>query len=202
MIEKIENLDFAAQLQYLYLQNNNISEIPDLTMPNLTKLFLEENNISFVAGLDDCVKLEELTIGKQRLPLYSNLQFDGNSLDAISRSLKVLDISEDGISILTPFTVLQNLRKFICDRNLIVEISEVESMICLPLLEEASFQGNPCCNSRKYRDYAIGASSEALRILDGEPVLKHQQVRFKLDGGCDIFVCVNVVITLLFYFDL
>ncbi len=55
-IEYIENLDFATQLQYLYLQNNKIHDMPNLNMANLTKLYLEENEISFVSGLEECPK--------------------------------------------------------------------------------------------------------------------------------------------------
>lgn len=36
--------------------------------------------------------------------------------------------------------------------------------------------GNPCASVKKYRDYAIAASSDALRMLDEVPVLRHQQV--------------------------
>lgn len=178
-IEVIENLEFASTLQYLQLQCNEIKEIPELAMPNLTKLFLDENEIAYVSGLEHCVKLEELHISKQRLPSFTSLQFDPLSLSAMSRTLQVLEISGNGISLLNPFVVLHNLRKLYAANNQVVDLAEIESIICLSKLAEATFIGNPCSNISQYRDYAIGASSDALRILDDLPVQKHQQVAIR-----------------------
>ena len=178
-IEIIENLDFASTLQYLQLQCNEIKEIPELVMPNLTKLFLDENEIAYVSGLENCVKLEEFHIGKQRLPSFTSLQFDPLSLSAMSRTLQVLEISGNGISLLNPFAVLHNLRKLYASNNQVIDLAEIESIICLSKLAEATFLGNPCSNISQYRDYAIGASSDALRILDDLPVQKHQQVAIR-----------------------
>jgi protein phosphatase 1 regulatory subunit 42 len=180
-IEEIENLDFATQLQYLYLQNNLIRDIPTLIMPNLTKLYLEENEIGFVCGLEQCLKIQELYMARQRLPMYQQLQFDYASLQAISRTLQILDISGNGISQLVPFTCLYKLRRLFCEKNAITDIAEIEAIISLPELEEATFMGNPCCEQMggKYRDYTVGASSDALVMLDNLPVLRHQQIAMR-----------------------
>jgi protein phosphatase 1 regulatory subunit 42 len=180
-IEVIENLDFAAQLQYLYLQNNQIRDIPSLLMPNLTKLYLEENEITFVSGLEQCTKIQELYLARQRLPMYSQLQFDYASLQAISRTLQILDISGNGITQMVPFTCLFNLRRLYCEKNAIADIAEIEAIIALDFLEEATFLGNPCAleMGSKYRDYTIGASSDALIMLDNLPVLRHQQIAMR-----------------------
>lgn len=98
-VEKIENLDFATSLQYLQLQNNVIKDIPQLQMQNLTKLFLDENEITYVAGLEACTKLEELHISNQRLPRYTSLSFEPESLIAVCRTLNVLEISGNGQSV-------------------------------------------------------------------------------------------------------
>jgi protein phosphatase 1 regulatory subunit 42 len=172
-------MEFATLLQYLYLQNNSIAEIPELPLPNLTKLLLDENHISYVTGLEKCTKLEELRIGNQAFPLHTSLTFDPNSLSAISRTLQALDISGNGISTFSPFSVLRNLRKLFAGDNEVIDLSEVEDIIRLPRLEEAVFLGNPCCNIKRYRDYAVGASSNALKILDNVPVLKHQQTAIR-----------------------
>jgi len=178
-IEVIENLDFASNLQYLQVQCNEIKELPELPMANLTKLYLDENEIAYVTGLENCCKLEELHISKQRLPSFTSLQFDPLSLNAMSKTLQVLEISGNGISLLNPFTVLHNLRKLFAANNQVVDLAEIESIICLSKLAEATFLGNPCSNISQYRDYAIGASSDALRVLDDLPVQKHQQVAIR-----------------------
>jgi len=178
-IEAIENLDFANILQYLLLQNNNVKEIPHLPMPQLTKLYLDENEITYVGGLEECTKLEELHVASQRLPSFSSLQFDPISLEAIGRTLQVLEISNNGIQLLRPFGVLNNLRKLFCANNNVVDVTEIEAIISLSQLAEATFLGNPCCSDLKYRDYAIGASSDALKVLDGVPVQRHQQIAIR-----------------------
>lgn len=180
MIEVIENLEFASILSYLYLQNNLINSIPDLNLASLTKLYLDENAISFVSGLEACVKLEELHVAKQRLPPDTSIEFDESSLIAISGSLKVLEISGNSITTLIPFSRLYSLRKIFAENNLISDLSDIESIISLHHLEEANFMHNPCCANKRYRDYAIGASADGFLMLDGAPILKHQQVIFSL----------------------
>lgn len=179
LIEHIQNLDFATILQYLHLQNNAITEVPSLPMPSLRKLYLDENEISQVTGLDACVILEELHVANQRLPSFSSLQFDVLSLEAISGSLEVLEISGNGISVLEPFCVLYNLRKLFCNNNDVKDMEEVEKIIGLSQLAEASFIGNPCTSIEHYRNFAIGASSDALRTLDNVHILRHQQVAIR-----------------------
>jgi protein phosphatase 1 regulatory subunit 42 len=179
-IEKIENLDFATDLEYLQLQNNSINEIPLLSMPCLMKLFLDDNKIGYCSGLEKCVKLEELHIANQNIPQHMSLQFDTQSLAAISRSLLTLEISSTGIEILSPFTVLKNLRKFFCSNNKVDNVDEVKDMVSLRFLSEADFKGNPCCSSMRYRDHAISASSNSLILLDEIPILRHQKVAIKV----------------------
>lgn len=178
-IELIQNVGFSTILQYLYLHNNLIKEIPNLPMPNLKKLYLDDNEIQTVSGLTNCVNLEELHIARQRLPSYSSLQFQQESLNSINRSLQVLEISGNGIVLLSPFAVLYNLRKLFCQDNKIIDLAEVEIIIALPRLEEANFIGNPCCTQFKYRDTAIGASSDSFQILDELAVPKHQQIAIR-----------------------
>jgi protein phosphatase 1 regulatory subunit 42 len=178
-IETIMNLDFASLLQYLYLQNNLIKEIPVLSMKNLRKLFLDDNEITVVTGLEACTQLVELTVARQRLPSFSVLQFDPQSLQAIAQSLEALDISGNGISKLSQFSMLYNLRKFTCIDNSVIELPEVETIVGLPSLEEANFIGNPCCKLFKYRDIVIGASSQNFSKLDEISIPRHQQVAVK-----------------------
>lgn len=179
MIEKIENLQFASIVQYVHLQNNRIKEMPDMPMPSLTKLYLDENEISMVRGLEACKKIEELHIANQRLPSYTSIQFDYSSLEAISKTLLVLEISGNGITKMRQFTILENLKKLFAGNNQIAELEEIESIMSLPRLAEATFTGNPCALMPKYRDHAIGASSDALRVFDGLPVQRHQQIAIR-----------------------
>ena len=92
-IERIQNLEHMTILQYLYLHNNCIQDIPQLPMPSLRKLYLDENDLVVVSGLNACENLEELHVASQRLPSYTSLQFDPDTMQAICRTLQVLEIS-------------------------------------------------------------------------------------------------------------
>jgi hypothetical protein len=169
-IAEIENLDFAKNLSYLYLENNVISTLPNITNTKLKKLYLDENEINVIKGLEDLTKLEVLSVSRQRIPRNEFLKFEQGSLAAISRTLEVLDISGNNLSILQPFTRLYNLRKLFCADNKIDNLAEIESVVCLPELIEVNFKRNPVCTLRKYRDYVIGAASDTLREFDDTAV--------------------------------
>lgn len=124
--------------------------------------------------------LEELHIAKQRLPSFTPLEFQFESLSKLSKTLQVLDISGNGITILTQFQILLHLKKFLCQDNNVINLGEVENVILhLPRLEEANFYNNPCCKQAKYRDIAIGASPDPFHTLDEIPVPKHQQIAIR-----------------------
>jgi len=179
-IEEIKNVEFAKILSYLYLQNNMITSLPsELEMPSLKKLYLDENQVEYVTGLEGCPILEELFLARQKIPSYSSLEFDLASLQAVSETLQVIDISGNNIISLQQLQCLQNLRRIFAQDNNISNVAEVEAVIALPRIEEVDFQRNPCCTVHRYRDYAIAAASDTLIILDEKEVLKHQQIAIR-----------------------
>jgi Leucine-rich repeat (LRR) protein len=178
-IDEIKNLEFASIVQYLLLQNNKIKEIPHLPMPSLRKLYLDENEIEYVSGLEECERLEELHVRDQRIPSFTGLAFDPASLQALGKFLQVLEITGNAIQFLRPFSGLYMLRKLFAGDNNVTDLAEIACVISLERLEEATFLGNPCCTAGKYRDEAIGASSDALKTFDGLPILRHQQIAIR-----------------------
>lgn len=148
-------------------------------MPVLRKIFLDDNEIKVLNGLQECERLEELRIARQRLPSFVSLHFDLGSLQGIARSLETIDISGNFISDLSPFSMLYNLRKFICKDNNVNDLIEVEKVVVLPYIAEVDLTGNPCATFFKYRDIVIAAASDSLRILDEIPIQDHQQVAIK-----------------------
>ena len=178
-IEVIENLNFAKQLSYLYLQNNVISSIPALELSYLTKLYLDDNCIQYVSGLEACVKLEELHLINQKLPSFKSIEFDPVTIDALAPTLQVLAISGNSVTSLGLIARLTNLRKFYANNNMITDLFDIELIVSLQQIEEATFIGNPCATTKKYRDFAIGASSDSLISLDELPILKHQQLAMR-----------------------
>ena len=148
-------------------------------MVNLTKLFLDENQIQYVTGLDLCTKLEELHLANQRLPQLTALEFDPACLESFSKNLKVLEISGNGIRSLLPFCKLYYLRNLVCANNQVNDISHIENIVALGRLEEANFSGNPCCKISRYRDLVIAASSDALCFLDEIRIQRHQHIAIR-----------------------
>ena len=178
-IEVIENLDFSKLLSYVYLQNNLISVMPTLELTSLRKIYLDDNEIQYLTGLEACNTLEELHLANQRLPAFTPLEFDPLTLQAIAGTLEVLEISGCQIKSFKSIAQLENLRKLFAENNDIVDLVDIEMMVALPELVEAKFTGNPICQERKYRDSAIGESSDALLVLDDLPILKHQQIAMR-----------------------
>lgn len=178
-IQIVENLEFAKILSYVYLQNNEIESIPALENPALKKIYLDENKIEFVTGLEQCAALEELFMARQRLPPFTSMEFDINSLRAVAQTLEVIDVSGNGVMSLAPLKCLYNLRRVFAQDNNVSSMKEIEDVISLPRVEEANFTNNPCAKARRYRDCAIAASSDLLQLLDEVPVLKHQQIAYR-----------------------
>ena len=172
-------MNFAIKLEQLHLQNNRIQELPHLKLENINKLHLENNEITFITGLETFGKLSELFISNQLLPSFTPLEFDLESLNAISRSLTVLDVSGNNITVLSTFQVLFNLRIFTADNNNVSDIEEVQMILQLNNLVELSLIDNPVCEMKKYRDNALAASNGSLEMLDNKLVHPHQQVAIR-----------------------
>lgn len=178
-IEVIEGLDHAKMLSYLYLQNNLIISIPRLCMANLRKIFLDQNEISTIGGLELCTQLEELRVAKQRLPKNKILHFEKASLNAIASSLVVLDVSGNNLTDVSQFRSLFKLQTFCFADNALQDIGDIQHIMNLPELTEVTFRGNPFSKLRRYRDYAIGWSSPSLKLLDGEEISMKQKLAYR-----------------------
>lgn len=167
-IETIENISHIKTLKCLFISNNLISVIPPLQNTNLEKLRLDDNEIELVSGLEDCSKLQELSVATQRIP--AELQFDYRSLQAIARTLRYLDVSRNNITTLAPLSCLENLEHLLCVDNQIMELVDLEPLRSFPYLEELNLKGNPVCKVYRYRDTLIGFSSNSLREVDEQPL--------------------------------
>lgn len=178
-IEVIEGLDHARMLSYLYLQNNLITLIPRLNMGNLRKLFLDENDLSSIGGLENCTQLEELHVARQRLPKNQVLRFEKASVAAIASSLVVLEVSGNNLTDISQFRTFFKLQTFRFADNALQDLGDIQYIITLPELTEATFKGNPCAKLRRYRDYALGWASSSLKVLDGEEISMKQKLAYK-----------------------
>ncbi|NXO23844.1 PPR42 phosphatase, partial [Cisticola juncidis] len=179
-ISQIQNLDFASNVRHLYLQNNRISSIENLSsLKKLEKLYLGSNYITVVEGLDK-VELRELHIENQHLPLGKKLVFDPVSLNALAKSLSVLNISNNNIDELEELAVLENLSDLKALDNQLKHMKDLEVVLKKwTKLRRIDLTGNPICKTPKYKDRII-VQSLTLEYLDGKEI-KEMERRFLLN---------------------
>ncbi|KAI9357346.1 hypothetical protein DFJ73DRAFT_821505 [Zopfochytrium polystomum] len=76
IIERIENINFLKNLQWLDLSFNNITTIEGLDgLSKLTDLTLFNNRISKVENMDDLVNLSIFSIGNNNLTIMENMTY-------------------------------------------------------------------------------------------------------------------------------
>jgi Leucine-rich repeat (LRR) protein len=176
---KLENL------KSLYLQKNLISEIPknfNTQATRLLTLHLENNEIAHFSG--NPPPLEELHISHQHCSsLTSPLTFSSQALIALSGSLRILDISNNGIKILKDFEVLRNLSVFVCEDNQVEDIQEVLAVVKRnPRLIEIAMNRNPITSTgvkKKYFRDAVLQFGGSLELVNGVSVEVNEKLVIK-----------------------
>lgn len=169
-IEVIENISQAKKLKCLFISNNLLTRIPNIDNVNLEKLRLDDNEIGMVQGLEECERLQELSIANQRIG--AELQFDYHSLRAIAGTLKYLDISGNKITTLSPLICLENLENLNCADNQLAELVDLEPLQHFPYLEVLNLKGNPVCKVYRYKDTLIGYCSINMHEVDEMPLTR------------------------------
>eukprot|EP00058_Branchiostoma_floridae_P016167 XP_002601655.1 hypothetical protein BRAFLDRAFT_124305 [Branchiostoma floridae] len=170
-IARIQNLHFASNLTHLYLQNNLINKIENLSLlRRLEKLYLGSNEITVVEGLDKLENLKELHIENQRLPPGEKLLFDPRSIQALSATLCVLNVSGNNLEDLQDFRCLGQLNQFMAADNQLEDMKELAQVLTgWVQLWRLELVGNPLCRKAKYRDRVI-VMSASLEVLDGKEI--------------------------------
>ena len=169
-IKNIHNLEFAVALTHLYLQNNFITKLEGLSsLRSLTKLYLGGNLITVVEGIEALKSLRELHVESQRLDPGEKLLFDPMSLQAISHTLLVLNISNNSIDTVQELSVLHTLETLHCANNGISDLLEVANFLTrMAMLSNLDLRNNPVCSRLHYRENVIAHSS--LQELDGREI--------------------------------
>jgi hypothetical protein len=171
-IPRIENLSWVkASLTHLYLQNNQIHEMDGLSeLCNLTKLYLDKNRIQCIRGLDGCTRLEELHVSDQALPAGVNLEFCPQSMSVIGKSLRVLHAAGCNVADVNALGHLQRLD------SLDLSGSSIESVACVnfltsycPFMTNLNLEGAPVTRLRKNCEEIL-AHAEYLEQFNGKEV--------------------------------
>jgi internalin A len=123
-ISDLSGLEYAANLQRLTLQHNQISDISPLaSLTNLQELSLHENQISDISPLAGLTNLQELW-------LWSNQISDVSPLASLT-NLQELYLEYNQISDITPLAGLTNLQQLSLEYNQISDLSGLEYAVNL-----------------------------------------------------------------------
>lgn len=169
-IKKIENLNGLINLTHLYLQWNKIEKIENINhLKNLQKLYLSGNRIKCLENIENLKNLEELYIGRQYLENGQEFLFDQSSLNAISKNLKILNITKLNLKNLDFLKNFHKLEILIASDNLFTNLDKIGLILNkLPCLKKVNFIGCPIQNNINYRNRIVAKAACNLQNLDGK----------------------------------
>ena len=153
-IQDLTGIEFATNLERLYLFRNQISDVSPLaSLTNLTELLLHENEISDVSPLASLTNLRWLSLydnqvsdvsalssltNLETLSLYDNQVSDVSALSSLT-NLETLSLFNNQISDVSALSSLTNLDSLWLDGN---EISDVSALSSLTNLDSLWLDGN------------------------------------------------------------
>lgn len=146
-ITNLSGLEYANNLQQLWLNNNGIDDLTPIShLTKLQQLYLSDNQITGLEALEDLTKLKGLYLGGnqisdisfltglnglQELWLYDNnvpnQSLDLNALSSLT-NLEVLGLQSDGITDLTPLTGLTKLQSLNLNNNQISNLTPLAGL--------------------------------------------------------------------------
>uniref|UniRef100_A0A3Q3J496 Leucine rich repeat containing 9 n=1 Tax=Monopterus albus TaxID=43700 RepID=A0A3Q3J496_MONAL len=129
-----------GSLEVLHLSHNGISNMANLQLSRLTNLkalFLLDNEISQVEGLEGLHQLRELVLDRNRIKALAENSFIAQN------ALLELHLAENRIRELNHLNPLIELRKLFLDLNKLQDVTELDKLEVLPSLTDLSVVGNP-----------------------------------------------------------
>ncbi|XP_077946052.1 leucine-rich repeat-containing protein 9 isoform X1 [Gasterosteus aculeatus] len=163
-------------LEVLHLSHNGISNMANLQLSRLTNLkalFLQDNEISQVEGLEGLHQLRELVLDRNRVKVLAANSFIAQNV------LLELHLAENRIRELNHLDPLTELRKLFLGMNKLQDITELDKLEVLPSLTELSVVGNPVTKTSLYRPEMVLRLSQ-LQVLDGVMVTLEETTRAEL----------------------
>lgn len=165
-LEEDEPPPVCASLTVLQLGGNQISQISALGLGQLQKLrvlFLQDNDIQRVEGLEALAGLRELVLDRNRIKYI-----DPNALSN-QVSLRELRLEENGLRSLAHLGPLPRLHSLHLGCNRVSDVVELDKLAELDSLTELSLSNNPVARKQVYRAMVVHRC-EVLRYLDGREI--------------------------------
>lgn len=164
-------------LKYLYLDNNNISRIDGLeTNKSLRVLSLTANQIQKIENLPN-LWLEELNLSANQLTKIEGLE----TLPV----LRSLDLSKNQITKLKGLETIESLKSLNMSLNTISKINQLRYIKNLPLLTDVDFSVNPL-QERKYYKLQCLFHMPQLRTIDGVMITSEEKIKAENLHGFDL----------------
>ncbi|KAM8915276.1 leucine-rich repeat-containing protein 9 isoform 2-T2 [Spinachia spinachia] len=163
-------------LEVLHLSHNGISNMANLQLSRLTNLkalFLQDNEISQVEGLEGLHQLRELVLDRNRIKVLADNSFIAQNV------LLELHLAENRIRELNHLDSLTELRKLFLGMNKLQDMTELDKLEVLHSLTELSVVGNPVAKNSLYRPEMVLCLSQ-LQVLDGVMVSLEERTRAEL----------------------
>ena len=153
-------------LSVLQLGGNRIAHVGALGLDQCQKLrvlFLQDNDIQRVEGLEALVELRELVLDRNRIKYL-----DADVL-AKQEALRELRLEGNGLRSLANLGPLPGLHSLHLSFNRISDVAELECLSELKSLTELSVSNNPVSRKQLYRATVV-LRCEVLRHLDGREI--------------------------------
>ncbi|CAM6128668.1 unnamed protein product [Calypogeia fissa] len=176
--------DWLEDIEEVHLEGHKLETMYCFDkLYNLRRLYLCDNNISVIEGLDNCSMLEELILsfnniqevkGIKHVQELWRLDLSHNCLVCCDemgsfQSLEQLSIDDNKIQSLKGLDTLMSLMELYAANNLLADFNELNYIRNLPKLIVVDLLGNTFCESDEYRIYTI-YTLRKLKVLDGKNV--------------------------------
>jgi len=176
LITSLSGIEAVRRLQLLYLQNNRLTSMAGIEgLSQLKKLHLGHNRLTVIEGLESATQLEELYVNHQR-PTNSTapLEFDQNSMFAISSSLAVLNAAENRLEDASSLSCL-NLTSLDLSDNSFRQVGDLRPLLQGDTLKRILLTGNPLAlHERRYRASVVLLARD-IEEIDGKSVLPQER---------------------------
>lgn len=166
-LKKISDLEPVSRtLVRLCLCDNALKKMAAIRLPVLRELFLHQNSITKIEGLEGCPQLQRLWLFSNRISVIEGLHHCG--------SLKELWIQDNKIKKIEGLSSLPILQSLGLAGNPIADLRDIEPLTLLPLLTDVTFDdvhfgSCPAVHADGYRAFTVCCLKQ-IRRLDGVEV--------------------------------
>uniref|UniRef100_T1I877 Dynein axonemal assembly factor 1 homolog n=1 Tax=Rhodnius prolixus TaxID=13249 RepID=T1I877_RHOPR len=156
------------RLTTLYLCNNHLTSLNGLEkLTFLQSLNVSDNYLQTVSGLQHNHCLQRLNVDYQITEEYHALNFDPRTIEGIRMSLKELSCRSNCIKDLDELVGLQKLEVLDLKYNEIDNLDKVLVVLeTFPYLFHLNLKGNQVQEANDYKKRIIGSQSINIRLLD------------------------------------